>query len=144
MFFVFLLAAFEFGWLNVLRHTADNAAYEAARAAMVPGATAADAKTKANGFLKIVGAREAKVTITPASFHTSTNEVTVAIDVPMSEQRADRAAVHRRRPCCTANRRCGPNGPSKRGGGQLSRKRQTTTRAMAAGSGTAQTPLPLP
>ena len=31
MFVLFLMASFEFGWLNVLRHTADNAAYEAAR-----------------------------------------------------------------------------------------------------------------
>jgi Flp pilus assembly protein TadG len=44
IFFVFLLSAFEFGWLNVIRHTADNAAYEAARAAIVPGATVADAR----------------------------------------------------------------------------------------------------
>ena len=85
VFFLFLLAAFEFGWLNVLRHTADNAAYEAARAAMVPGATAADAKAKATGLLKIVGARGAKITITPATLTTSTDEVTVAIDVPMSK-----------------------------------------------------------
>jgi Flp pilus assembly protein TadG len=83
VFFLFLLAAFEFGWLNVLRHTADNAAYEAARAAMVPGATAADATAKANGILKIIGARGAKVTITPATLTTSTKAVTVAVDVPM-------------------------------------------------------------
>ena len=51
IFFLFLLASFEFGWLNVLRHTADNAAYEAARTAMVPGGTAADAATKANSIL---------------------------------------------------------------------------------------------
>jgi Flp pilus assembly protein TadG len=83
VFFLFLLAAFEFGWLNVLRHTADNAAYEAARAAMVPGATATDATAKANGILKIIGARGAKVTITPATLTTSTKAVTVAVDVPM-------------------------------------------------------------
>jgi Flp pilus assembly protein TadG len=85
VFFLFLLASFEFGWLNVLRHTADNAAYEAARAAMVPGATAADATAKATGLLKIVGARGAKITITPTTLTTSTDEVTVAIDVPMSK-----------------------------------------------------------
>src|SRR5690349_25138936 len=84
VFFLFLLAAFEFGWLNVLRHTADNAAYEAARAAMVPGATAADATAKATGLLNIVGARGAKVVITPAAITPSTAEVTVAIDVPMT------------------------------------------------------------
>ena len=83
IFFVFLLAAFEFGWMNVLRHTADNAAYEAARAAMVPGATAADAKTKAKSLLKIVGAKKATVSITPAVLSPSTKEVTVAVDIPM-------------------------------------------------------------
>ena len=36
IFFLFLMAAFEFGWLNVLRHTADNAAYEAARTRSCP------------------------------------------------------------------------------------------------------------
>lgn len=85
LFFLFLLAAFEFGWMNVLRHTADNAAYEAARAAMVPGATAADATAKANGLLKVVGARSPKITITPATITTATKEVTVTIDIPMSK-----------------------------------------------------------
>jgi Flp pilus assembly protein TadG len=83
VFFLFLLAAFEFGWLNVIRHTADNAAYEGARAAMVPGATATDAKAKADSILKIVGARGAKVTITPSALTPTTTEVTVAVDVPM-------------------------------------------------------------
>ena len=57
IFILFLLSAFEFGWLNVMRHTADNAAYEAARAAMVPGATTADATGRANQLLSAVGAR---------------------------------------------------------------------------------------
>ncbi len=30
IFFLFVFALFEFTWTNVLRHTADNAAYEAA------------------------------------------------------------------------------------------------------------------
>jgi Flp pilus assembly protein TadG len=84
IFFLFLLAAFEFGWLNVIRHTADNAAYEAARAAMVPGATAADATAKANAILNVVGTRAAKVSVTPATITNSTPEITVAIDVPMA------------------------------------------------------------
>jgi Flp pilus assembly protein TadG len=83
-FFLFLLAAFEFGWLNVIRHTADNAAYEAARAAMVPGATAAEATTKANNLLGIVGARAAKVKVTPPVLTPETDQVTVAIDIPMN------------------------------------------------------------
>src|SRR5215207_9956967 len=83
IFFLFLLASFEFGWLNVMRHTADNAAYEAARAVMVPGATAAEATAKANSILNVVGARAAKINITPSNITNATTEVTVAIDIPM-------------------------------------------------------------
>ena len=83
VFFLFLLAAFEFGWLNVIRHTADNAAYEAARTAMVPGATAAEARTKANRLLRIVGTRGARVTVTPDPLTAETEEITVAIAIPM-------------------------------------------------------------
>ena len=84
VFFLFLLAAFEFGWLNVIRHTADNAAYEAARTVIVPGATAAEARAKADGLLNIVGARGARVTVTPPVLTTDTDQVTVSIDIPMS------------------------------------------------------------
>lgn len=85
VFFLLLLAAFEFGWLNVIRHTADNAAYEAARTAMVPGATVAEAKAKANNLLGIVGARSATITVTPSELTPETDQVTVAIDIPMNE-----------------------------------------------------------
>src|SRR5687767_11153941 len=84
LFFLLLLAAFEFGWLNVIRHTADNAAYEAARTAMVPGATAAEATSKANNLLNIVGARSARITVTPTTLTPETDQVTVAIDIPMN------------------------------------------------------------
>ena len=84
IFLLFLMAAFEFGWLNVMRHTADNAAYEAARSAIVPGATSAEAMTKANSILNVVGARGAKVTITPATITNATTQVTVAVDLPIS------------------------------------------------------------
>jgi Flp pilus assembly protein TadG len=83
IFIAFLLAAFEFGWLNVIRHTADNAAYEAARTAMVPGATATEARDQANAILNIVGARGATVTITPSTLTPETEEVTVQVDVPL-------------------------------------------------------------
>ena len=84
IFFLFLLAAFEFGWLNVIRHTADNAAYEAARTAIVPGATSAEARTIANRLLGTVGAQGANVTVTPDPVTTQTKQVTVAIEIPMN------------------------------------------------------------
>lgn len=84
-FFLLLLGSFEFSRLNVIRHTADNAAYEAARIAMVPGATAAEAIAEANRFLNIAGARGATVTVNPATLGPNTNQITVTIDVPMSQ-----------------------------------------------------------
>jgi Flp pilus assembly protein TadG len=84
LFILFLMASFEFGWLNVLRHSADNAAYEAARYAMVPGGTAAEAKAKATSLLNIIGARNAKVAVSPATLTSATDKVTVSIDIPLA------------------------------------------------------------
>ncbi len=85
VFFLLLFGSFEFSRLNVIRHTADNAAYEAARIAMVPGATAAEAITEANRILDIVGTRGATVTVNPATLGLNTNQITVTIDVPMGQ-----------------------------------------------------------
>lgn len=71
--------------MNVIRHTADNAAYEAARHAMVPGATAAEARSKAFSILNLVGARGATITINPATIDESVDEITVTVDVPLSQ-----------------------------------------------------------
>jgi Flp pilus assembly protein TadG len=85
VFFVLLIAAFEFGRLNVIRHTADNAAYEAARRAMVPGATAAEASSEAQRILRIVGTRGARVTVDPAVLGPEVDQITVAVDVPLNQ-----------------------------------------------------------
>lgn len=85
VFFLFILAAFEFGRLNILRHTADNAAYEAARHAMVPGATSAEAIAKANSILNIVGTQNATITINPSTLGPDVNEITVTVEIPMNQ-----------------------------------------------------------
>ncbi len=85
LFFLLLLTSFEFSRLNVIRHTADNAAYEAARIGMVPGATAAEAITEANRILNIVRANGARVTVNPATLGPDTQEITVTVDVPMDQ-----------------------------------------------------------
>jgi Flp pilus assembly protein TadG len=85
VFFLLLTAAFEFSRLNVIRHTADNAAYEAARTAMVPGATAAEAVAKANSIMAVVGARGARVTVTPTTLGPEVDTINVKIDVPMNQ-----------------------------------------------------------
>ena len=81
IFFLLVLASLEFGRMNMIRHTADQAAYEAARYAMVPGATAAEARAKANSLLQIVGTRGATVTV----IGPTDDEVTVNVSVPMNQ-----------------------------------------------------------
>ncbi len=85
VFFLLLLASFEFSRLNVIRHTADNAAYEAARVAMVPGATAAEAINEANRIMNIASARGSRVTVNPATLGPNTTQITVTVDVPMDQ-----------------------------------------------------------
>jgi Flp pilus assembly protein TadG len=85
IFFTIMLASFEFSRLNVIRHTADNAAYEAARHAMVPGATAAEAVSRANSILRTVGTRGAQVTINPTVLGPEVDSINVRVDVPMNQ-----------------------------------------------------------
>jgi Flp pilus assembly protein TadG len=85
IFFLLMMASFEFSRLNVIRHTADNAAYEAARHAMVPGATMKEAVTKANSILGTVGTRGAKVTISPTVLGPDVDTVNVRVEVPLSQ-----------------------------------------------------------
>jgi Flp pilus assembly protein TadG len=83
VFLLIILALFEFCWINVVRHTADNAAYEAARTVMVPGATAQEGRDEATRILRAVGAKQATVSVEPATIRTDTTQVTVRVDIPM-------------------------------------------------------------
>jgi Flp pilus assembly protein TadG len=85
IFFLLMMASFEFSRLNVIRHTADNAAYEAARHAMVPGATASEAISKANTILSTVGTRGARVTINPTTLGPDVDTINVRVDVPLDQ-----------------------------------------------------------
>lgn len=84
VFFLVIFAMFEFSRFNIIRHTSDNAAYEAARIAIVPGATAGEAIAEANRILNIVGARNATVSVNPSVITKETSSITVSIDIPMN------------------------------------------------------------
>ncbi|HEY6564126.1 MAG TPA: TadE/TadG family type IV pilus assembly protein [Pirellulaceae bacterium] len=84
---VFMLVLF--GALEMMRafnllHTADNAAYEAARRGIVPGATAADVRQAAVSVLNTIGTRNPRITITPATIGLGTRQVTVEIAIAMN------------------------------------------------------------
>lgn len=85
IFFLVVLASFEFAWLQVIRHTADNAAYEAARHVAVPGASATEATNRTLELMNAVGANGVAVTITPTTITPDTAEVTVQVAIPMSQ-----------------------------------------------------------
>lgn len=80
--FLFVFAALEFCGMNNMRHTVDNAAYEAARRGIVPGARTPDVVTEATNIMSFVGARNVNVTVDPAAFDDSTPELTVTVTVP--------------------------------------------------------------
>ncbi len=83
VFFIFMFAAMEFAHLNTLRNTAHNAAYEAARAAVIPGANQAKAEAEAQRILAAVGTRQFDITVT--SITDASEEVTVTIDIPYAD-----------------------------------------------------------
>ena len=78
-------AAFEFCRAAMVRHTVDNAVYEAARRGILPGATAADVEDEANRVLATIGIAGAEVEVTPSSIAEDTPEVTVRIRTQLDE-----------------------------------------------------------
>lgn len=74
------LGAVELTNLNFIHHTAANAAYEGARAAMVAGGSAAQGIARAEQFLNRFGIGDgAEVTLTATS-----EAVTITVRVPMN------------------------------------------------------------
>lgn len=81
LLFLVVLTSIEFSRMNVIRHTASNAAYEGARRGIVPGATAADVENVARGIMAATGARGVTVTVTPAVIDIDTPEIIVEVSV---------------------------------------------------------------
>ncbi len=79
------LGLVEFSRVNMIRNTAQNAAYEGARQAIIPGGTASSAEAKANEILAIVRTKNATVNISPSTINNSTPEITVTISVPLGD-----------------------------------------------------------
>lgn len=86
LFLLFAFASVEFARLNFVRHAVDNAAYEAARMAIVPGASSTDVRDRANHYLENVAeVAGSTIVVTPDPITTTTEEVTVSISVPLDQ-----------------------------------------------------------
>lgn len=84
--FLSIFTCMEFARLNLIRNTAQNAAYYGARAAMVSGATAQDAKDAANNLLDAIGVSGYTVTVNDGTALSSTTEqIIVKIDIVYGE-----------------------------------------------------------
>ncbi|MCA9261213.1 MAG: pilus assembly protein [Planctomycetales bacterium] len=81
MFFGFIEATRA----NMVRNSAKNAAYMAARRAIIPGGTASDAVAKGESILKATGVRSGVVTVAPSVVDEDTPQVTVTVSAPMNE-----------------------------------------------------------
>ena len=85
-FFILLFAAIEFCRLNMIRNLTQDAAYFAARHAMVPGATEQEAIDEANRILAYMNTQNANVVINGgAGLDDDSDTVAVTITVPVSD-----------------------------------------------------------
>ena len=85
LFFLFLFASIEFSRMNMIRHTAENAAYEAARSAIIPGGTTAQAQAVGENIMASVGCVGTVVSTVPAVVDNATPTVEVFVAVPTAE-----------------------------------------------------------
>lgn len=82
--FLLFFAAVEFSRVAMIRHTVDNAVYEAARVAIVPGSTALDAQNEARRVLSSVDVNLPSIVVTPSRIERTTPEVSVRVTVPLN------------------------------------------------------------
>lgn len=75
----------EISRVLLLQHTADTAAYEGARDAMVPGATASNGINAANELLTAAGLKATSVTVTPTVIEETTPLITVLVEIPVNQ-----------------------------------------------------------
>ena len=83
--FLFLCGSIEFARLNMLRNSLENAAYEGARRAIIPGGTAAAATTNAKAALSAIGVTTGQVSVSPSVILASTTNITVTVSLPLKD-----------------------------------------------------------
>lgn len=83
LLFVMVFSCMEFSRLNLVRNLSQDAAYFAARVAMVPGATEAEAIAEADRILGTVLTNGYTVDVSPLS--EESNQITVTVEVEFSE-----------------------------------------------------------
>ena len=83
LLFLIIFTAVEFMRVNTIVNSAENAAYEGARAGIVPGATASEAQAAAQAMVSAIGVRGTTVDVQPATIRLDTPQITVTVSVPL-------------------------------------------------------------
>jgi len=81
--FLFFFAGFEFCRVAMIRHTADNAVYEAARRGIIPGATSGEVRAEAERVLSTIGLSQYTLDVQPRTITDDTESVTVQVQIPV-------------------------------------------------------------
>lgn len=85
LLFILLFGCLEVARANMLRHTAESAAYEGARVGIIPGATQQSIEDAVGFVMASVGATNFRVDVTPSAIVNSTQEVEVRVSIPYRE-----------------------------------------------------------
>lgn len=85
LLFVLFFTSLELCRVAMIRHTADNAVYEACRTGIIPGATVTEVQDQARSVMATLGVSSVDVSVTPAAIDRDTNEVTVVVSIPLDE-----------------------------------------------------------
>ena len=80
-----VIGMIEFVRMSNVRHAADNAAYEAARHVIVPGASSQEALQKAQDLLARAGVNVSDITISPGTINDSTDQIHVNVSIPLRD-----------------------------------------------------------
>ncbi len=83
--FTLFFAAFEFCRVAMIRHTADNAVYEACRTGIIPGATKKEVESEAIRIMSSLGVNNVRIDVDPSKIERDTDEVRVRIEVPLDD-----------------------------------------------------------
>ncbi|MEL7267476.1 MAG: TadE family protein, partial [Planctomycetota bacterium] len=81
--FLFFFAAFEFCRVSMIRHTVDNAVYEACRRGIIPGGTSNEVEQTAQQILATMGVGDAEITVSPTNIVRDSPEVSLTITVDL-------------------------------------------------------------
>ena len=85
VFLMLIFGLIEFSRISIIRHAVDNAAYEAARVGIIPGATATEVTSAVQASLDAVGLTATTILVTPFPLGDSADDVTVEVTVSVAD-----------------------------------------------------------